>query len=103
MINSLIFIHFIVSLLLITVILLQKSGIDDLKGISGSANNMGVISGQMANSFLTKTTIILGAIFFINAIILANFSSKSQSIIINKIENNSKIIAPEKQNVPIAQ
>ena len=86
MINTLLFVHLVIAILLVLVILLQKTSTDGLSGMGGGGNNMGVVSGRAAATFLTRTTIVLGIVFFANAIILANLSSKSHSSIAEKIE-----------------
>ena len=86
MLNILLFIHIVISLLLIVVILLQRTGADGLSGISG--NNMGIVTGRAAANFLTKTTVVLATLFILNSIVLANLSSKKGAKnIINKIDN----------------
>jgi preprotein translocase subunit SecG len=105
MINTLLFIHLVVAILLIVVILLQKTSSDGLSGIGGGGSNMGLVSGRSAANFLTKTTIVLAAIFFINAIILANISSKPKASISHKIEKvlEEKKEEPQaKEELPIA-
>jgi preprotein translocase subunit SecG len=102
MINILLFIHIIIASLLIIVILLQKTGTDGLSGIGGS--NMGIVTGRSAANFLTKTTILLGSLFFINAIVLANLSSKRNPNIIDKIEQSKqKEKKEENSSMPIAK
>lgn len=106
MINTLLFIHLIIALLLIIVILLQKTSIDGLSSIGGSGNNMGLISSRSTANFLTRTTIILGTLFFINSLLLANLSSRSQTSIsdkINAIEIKNDKVKPEEQSLPIAK
>ena len=49
---------------------------------------MGLMSGRSAANFLTRTTIVLGVIFFANALMLANLSSKSHKSISSKIEKS---------------
>ncbi|MCF8493777.1 MAG: preprotein translocase subunit SecG [Rickettsiaceae bacterium] len=88
MLNTLLFIHLIIALLLVVVILLQKTSTDGLSGIGGGGNNMGLMSGRSAANFLTRTTIVLGVIFFANALMLANLSSKSHKSISSKIEKS---------------
>lgn len=89
MFNTLLFIHLVISLLLIVIILLQKTSADGLSGIGGggSGGNMGLVSGRTAANFLTKTTIFLAVIFFVNALVLANISSNGRSDLSKKIEN----------------
>jgi preprotein translocase subunit SecG len=88
MINTLLFIHLIIAILLIIVILLQRTSSDGLSGIGGGGNNMGLVSGRSAANFLSRTTIILAIIFFCNALILANISSKPKNSVVNKIEKS---------------
>ena len=105
MINTLLFIHLIIAILLVIVILLQKTSTDGLSGIGGGGNNMGLVSGRSAANFLTRTTVILAIIFFCNAIVLANISSKPKSSVSNKIENsigNKNDSPKEKETLPIA-
>ena len=101
MLNTLLFIHLIIAILLIIVILLQKTSTDGLSGIGGgSAGNMGLMSGRSAANFMTKTTIILAVVFFANAIVLANLSTKSVSKISKKIEIEQEQ-QHEKTTVPV--
>ena len=87
MLNTLLFIHLVIAVLLVIVILLQKTSTDGLSGIGGG-NNMGIVSSRSAATFMTRTTIILGVIFFANALVLANLSSKSHdSSITDKLES----------------
>jgi len=90
MLNTLLFIHLIIALLLVVVILLQKTTTDGLSGIGGGGNNMGLMSGRSTANFLTRTTIVLGVIFFVNALMLANLSSKSHKSISSKIEKSEQ-------------
>lgn len=98
MFNTLLFVHFIVSVLLIIVILLQKTSSDGLSGIGSSHNNMLVSRGTIS-SFLTRTTVILAIIFFVNAIMLANLSSKSRNSIEKVIEKEET----QENILPVAQ
>lgn len=104
MLNTLLFIHLIIALLLIIVILLQKTSTDGLSGIGGGGN-MGLMSGVSAASFLMKTTIILGVCFFVNALVLANLSSKSQVSIIEKMQELEQHDADsnKESSVPMAK
>lgn len=86
MMNVLLFVHIVIAILLIIVILLQKTGVDSLSGIGGGGNNMGIVSARSAANFLTKMTIILASLFFVNAIVLANLSSKKKSALYEKVQ-----------------
>jgi len=107
MINTLLFVHLVIAVLLVVVILLQKTSTDGLSGIGGGGNNMGVMSGRSAASFLTRTTVVLGVVFFANALVLANFSSKSHNEISTKLEesekNNTTTETKEDTALPIAK
>ncbi len=96
------------AVLLVIVILLQKTSTDGLSGIGGGGdgNNMGIVSGKSATSFMIKTTVILAIIFFINALILANLSSKPCDTISSKMKNIERVkpkTDSEKNFLPIAK
>ena len=99
MMNILLFVHIVIAILLIAVILLQQTGTDGLSGIGGG-NNMGMVTARSAANFLTRTTIVLATLFFINAIVLANMSSKKQTDIDKKINESS---VSKEANIPIAK
>ena len=107
MFNTLLFVHLVVAVLLVVVILLQKTSSDGLSGIgSGSGNNMGIMSGRSAANFLTKTTIVLAVIFFANALILGNLSNKKNIDITKKIETLKEDSSQEDKSdtsLPIAK
>jgi len=93
MLNILLFVHIIISILLIFAILLQKSGATGIL----TGNNTGLVTTTSATKFLTKTTIVFAAIFMINSLILANLSTKNNNnIIIEKIEK-------EQSTIPVAK
>lgn len=100
MMNILLFIHMVIAVLLIIVILLQRTGTDGLSGIGGG-NNMGVVSARSAANFLTKTTIILATLFFVNALVLANLSSRRSPDMVEKIEQQD--IKLQEDSLPIAR
>ena len=87
--NILLFVHVVIACLLIVVILLQKTGTDSLSGIGGGS--MGVVSARSAATFLTRTTIVLASLFFINALVLANLSSRKAPSLDQKIEQMKEI------------
>ena len=84
MINTLLFIHAFIALLLIVVILLQRTGSDGITQLS--SNNMGVVSGKAAATFLTKMTIWLGVVFFLNCILIGNLLSRPANSLNSKLE-----------------
>lgn len=111
MLNTLLFIHIVIAMLLIIVVLLQKTGTDGLSGIGGGASggNMGLVSSRSAATFLTRVTAILAILFFVNALILGNLSSKKNDDIVKKLEqidsNESNVNIPimqDKKDIPVA-
>lgn len=106
MLNTLLFVHLIIALLLVVVILLQKTSTDGLSGIGGGGNNMGVMSGRSAASFLTRTTVFLAVIFFANALVLANLSTQKYTDLSKKIESSKELDTKESKDttaLPIAK
>ena len=107
MINTLLFVHLIIAILLIIVILLQKTSTDGLSGIGGGGNNMGLVSGRSAASFLNRLTVILAIIFFANALVLANLSSQSRSNITSKLNQSTENLddspVAEEETLPMAK
>ncbi|WP_425363264.1 preprotein translocase subunit SecG [Candidatus Tisiphia endosymbiont of Hybos culiciformis] len=101
MMNILLFVHIVIAILLIIVILMQKTGSDGLSGVGGGNGTMGVVAGRTVVNFLTKTTVVLATLFIINAIILANLSSKKNPGIIKKIEQVDD--KQQESSLPIAK
>lgn len=87
MIDILLVVQMIISVMLIAVILIQRTGADSLSGLSGSGGNLNVVSSRTAANFLTKTTTFLIAAFLINSIVLANLSIPDQSAITDAIND----------------
>lgn len=99
--NVLLFIHIVISLTLIAVILLQKSSSDGLSGLASTSGNMGIVSGRAAANFLTKTTMILATMFIVNALILANLSSKKRHHNTVKQLDQSASAAQASEHLPV--
>ena len=92
--NFILILNIILAILLIGVILLQRSEGGAL-GLGISQDNF--ISSRSAGSFLTKTTAILAALFIITSISLTviskeKFSSKS---VLEKVEEEKDSSEPE--------
>ncbi|KJV53784.1 preprotein translocase, SecG subunit [Orientia tsutsugamushi str. Gilliam] len=98
MMNILLFIHIVISVLLVTAILLHKTGADSLSGLSGRNEGIGIVTSKAATSFLTRIIVILATCFFINAIILANLSSKKNISITDKLQ-----LQDSSNTVPLAK
>ncbi|KJV57546.1 preprotein translocase, SecG subunit [Orientia chuto str. Dubai] len=91
MMNILLFIHIVISILLVTAILLHKTGADSLSGLSSRSDSMGIVTPKSTNSFLTQVIIVLATCFFINAIILANLSSSKNIILTDKLQSQNTV------------
>ena len=97
MINILLVLNIIVVVLLIGIILLQKSE-GGVLGMGGSGSKNGLFTARSAGNLITKTTYILGALFFIICILLAFLVSRrdtNRSFVAtmmekNKIENGTR-------------
>lgn len=80
-----------VAVILIILVLIQKSGSDSLGGIGGSSSAVGsVMSGKAKANTLTKITSILIAIFMINCLVLTTISKNKNSDLKSKLDNAAK-------------
>lgn len=86
----------IVAVILIVLVLLQKSDGDSLSGIGGGSGGLNsVISSKASANILTKITITLIGIFMLNCLILASLSNSKNKAI--KSELDKVILEQEKQ------
>ena len=92
--NFILIINVILAILLVGVILLQRSEGGAL-GLGISQDNF--ISSRSAGSFLTKTTAILAALFIITSISLTIMSKEefSSSSVLEKVEEEKDSTEPE--------
>jgi preprotein translocase subunit SecG len=91
-------VQIILAVLLVGIILIQRSNSDGLSGLGGGSNN-GLISSKSSASFLTKTTAILATFFMINSLVLANLASKTNndhSVIDQYINNKDNSLDSKK-------
>lgn len=88
----------IIAILLIILVLVQKSDGDSLSGMSVGANGLNsAISGKAGISILNKVTMALSALFMINCLILAsitNNKNKSISQDLNRVIENHNLKTP---------
>ncbi len=99
MLTFLIVLHIVLALLIIGIILIQKSSSDGLEGLGGAGSPESLISSRAAASFLTKLTVVLVALFMMNCLLLANFHLRSTSVSLisktsNEVANKSEAAAP---------
>ena len=88
-----IFLHTIVSVLLILTVLMQASQGGGLSGTFGSATTSAIMGGRGAASFLSKITTWLAGIFLSLAILISFLSApgqvESESLLKQESENQS--------------
>lgn len=88
-------VEILVSLLLIGVVLLQKSRSEGL-GMAFGASMGESLFGSRAGNVLTRITVILGTVFLVNTIILAKIYSGSQGTAV------SESLVRSQENAPMA-
>ncbi|MFQ6616679.1 MAG: preprotein translocase subunit SecG [Fidelibacterota bacterium] len=77
MYGFLVFLHVLVSLLLVVVILMQASRGGGLSGTFGSATSMAVFGGRGAGTFLSKVTVGLAIAFMSLALVISIMNAPS--------------------------
>jgi preprotein translocase subunit SecG len=85
-------IHIIIAILLVGIILIQRTSNDGLSGLSGGSNT-GVMSSRASANLLTRITAILAALFMVNSLVLANLAARSHktvSVIDQVVPNQEK-------------
>jgi len=97
--------HIIVSIILVAIILFQRTSSDELQGIGGGSSNLdGIMSNASSASFITRLTSILAAIFMINCLVLSNLSSRDlDGSIANKIELSQTNPKIAEKSLPMAE
>ncbi len=91
-----IFLHTIVSVLLILTVLMQASQGGGLSGTFGSATTSAIMGGRGAASFLSKITTWLAGIFLSLALLISLLSAPGQvnSESLLKQESENQLISP---------
>jgi len=93
MTGLIIFLHVLICVLLITIILIQRGRGG---GLVESFSDMESMFGTKTNAFLTRTTTILSALFFITCLVLAFISAQqAKSMIPDVVPQTTKAQAPE--------
>ncbi|AZL15475.1 preprotein translocase subunit SecG [Rickettsiales endosymbiont of Stachyamoeba lipophora] len=88
MVTLLITVQIVVAVLLVAIVILQKSASEGL-GFGSNSNNA-ILSAQSATNLLSKTTAILAAVFMINSLAL--------SIVMDKKHHANSITSHIEQN-----
>ena len=99
--NFVLILNIILAILLIVVVLLQKSEGGAL-GLGASQDSY--ISSRSAGSFLTKTTAVIAALFIITSISLTIMSKEefSSTSVLEKIEEDEDIEDSSEPEIPIS-
>ena len=98
--------HIIISIILVSVILLQRTSSDELQGIGGGGSSSmdGIMSSASSANFMTRLTSILAAIFIINCLVLSNLSSRgSSSSIADKVQATQNTNTVAEKSLPMAE
>ena len=91
--SFLVIVQIVLVIILVIAVLLQKSSSIGLGAYSGS--NESVFGAKGPNSFLAKTTFIIGFLFVVNTITLGYmFSQASQASVVDDIVDGTNIVAP---------
>jgi preprotein translocase subunit SecG len=73
-------IHLLVAIFLVTFILLQRSGGGALDGLGGGNNAGSFLTARGTGNFLTRTTAVLAALFFITSMSLSLYYKGSSQV-----------------------
>jgi preprotein translocase subunit SecG len=96
-----IFLEIIISLLMIGVILLQRSKGQGAGAVFGGGGAGDAIFGAQMGNVLTKVTIVLAIVFMVNTTFLAWMGSQSAgNSIVNELENTA-VPVQQQQTVPL--
>jgi len=100
--DLLLIVQIVLVVILVIAVLLQKSSSIGLGAYSGS--NESVFGAKGPNSFLAKTTFLIGFLFVSNTIALGYLysSAKSESVVDNMIESTN-VVAPAAVPTPAAE
>lgn len=91
--SFLLIVQIVLVVILTIAVLLQKSSSIGLGAYSGS--NESVFGAKGPNSFLAKTTFVLGFLFIVNTITLGYmYSSASQESVVDTMVEKTDVVAP---------
>jgi len=76
--NVLMILHGVVAFGIVVLVLLQQGKGADAGAAFGGGSSQSVFGSQGSSSFLTRTTAVLGAVFFITSLTLAYLAGASQ-------------------------
>ena len=90
----------IICIVLVGLVLIQKGQGADIGAVFGGGGSQTIFGARGAGNFLSHTTAVIGALFFLNSLGLAYLSDHSGSSVLSGIALPSK--APVTTSAPIA-
>lgn len=100
MYTALLVFQVIICIVLVGLILIQKGQGADIGAVFGGGGSQTVFGARGAGNFLSHTTAVIGAVFFLNSLGLAYLSDHSSSSTVSGITLPSKV--PVTTAVPVA-
>jgi preprotein translocase subunit SecG len=94
MIGFLMILHLVVCIALVAVVLLQAGRGGGLSGAFGGGGGQALFGGRGAATFLSKATVVLGAIFFVSSLSLAFLATKTRGTARSLVQEAAKRAAP---------
>jgi len=95
MIGALVIVHLMVCVALVAVVLLQAGKGGGLAGAFGAGGGgQALFGGRGAATFLSKATVVLGAIFFVSSLSLAFLATKTRGTAHSLVQEAAKRSAP---------
>lgn len=82
----------IIALVLIGLVLIQRSDSDGM-GLGGSGGGMGLLSGRAKANALTRATAILAALFMLNSLLFVIITTSGRGSILDRIEAQKPAVA----------
>lgn len=93
--------HIFIALGLVTLVLLQRGQGSEIGSAFGSGASQTVFGSQGAANFLTRTTAVLAAFFFLNSLALAYLSTRSKDdSVMNSVTAPARSAAPIQSQPP---
>lgn len=102
MLSFLLAIHFVLTVGIIGLILLQKHDSDGALGSSGGGSASGMFSIRGQTNLLTRSTAILMTIFMINCLVMAKIckTAPKKESIIDTVAKEDAPLAPDAEQLP---
>lgn len=86
----------IIAVVMVILVLLQKSDGDSLSGIGGGSGGLNsIMSSRASANFLSKATMVLIGLFMLNCLVLATMSNTTQKAVASDLE---KVIEQEESS-----